>query len=50
MVFLHLTSPPPPREAGGGSSGDLPEMLFMFSVSAAPHSCDSAMDGDFVLA
>ncbi|OEL29060.1 hypothetical protein BAE44_0009921 [Dichanthelium oligosanthes] len=31
MVFLHLTPPPTPMEAGGGG-GDLPEMLFIFSV------------------
>ena len=31
MVFLHLT----PMEAGGiGGGGDMPEMLFMFSVSS----------------
>jgi protein SMG8 len=37
MVFLHLAPPPPPLEAGQGSSGggDLPELLFMFSVSVA---------------
>ncbi|TVU27637.1 hypothetical protein EJB05_19132, partial [Eragrostis curvula] len=33
MVFLHLTPPPTPLETGGGSGGgELPEMLFMFSV------------------
>ncbi|XP_062221455.1 uncharacterized protein LOC133920875 [Phragmites australis] len=33
MVFLHLTPPLTPLEAEGGSvGGDLPEMLFMFSV------------------
>ncbi|KAL6911287.1 hypothetical protein ACP4OV_000092 [Aristida adscensionis] len=34
MVFLHLPPPPSPLEPGGGSGcdGELPEMLFMFSV------------------
>ncbi|KAG2662674.1 uncharacterized protein LOC120650425 isoform X2 [Panicum virgatum] len=33
MVFLHLTPPPTPMEAGGiGGGGEMPEMLFMFSV------------------
>jgi protein SMG8 len=37
MVFLHLTpSPPAPLEAVAGCcvDGELPEMLFMFSVSS----------------
>jgi protein SMG8 len=35
MVFLHLTPPPTPMEAGGiGGGGEMPEMLFMFSVSS----------------
>ncbi|KAF8779494.1 hypothetical protein HU200_002541 [Digitaria exilis] len=33
MVFLHLTPPPAPMEAGGTGGPELPEMLFMFSVS-----------------
>ena len=39
MVFLHLAHPPPPLEAGDGTSGDLRELLFMFSVSAGSY-CD----------
>ena len=40
MVFLHLTPPPAPLEAvaGGCRDGDLPEMLFMFSVSSDSYS------------